>query len=203
MRTHSRRFWLTAVLIVAIGIAALAINPIGSSAESLPSKWPPSCHNHPVTAPEFQRFTEAVWSRDHWERGEVPQSVLDAKAHKLHCAAGPGHVASMETKWSKAQKAFDHFRKGKLWAGKYRSFEYPDGSHWAVPYPIATCESGDPGLGIYGDYYASSSGAYGLTSGGGFAQYMAPKEQDEAAYRQFLISGEGAWAPYETGCALR
>lgn len=203
MRTQPRRFWLAVLLIVAAGLAALATNPIGSSAEQPPSKLPPSCHNHPITASHFRPFSESVWSRDHWRRKQPAPATLAAKAHKIHCAAGPGHVTAMKHQWAKDKVTFVRVRKNKLWAAKFRSFEYPDGSHWAVPYPIATCESGDPGLGIYGDYYASPSGAYGLTSGGGFRQYMAPKEQDEAAYYQFLESGEGAWAPYETGCSLR
>jgi hypothetical protein len=195
MRTHSRRFWLTAVLIVAIGIAALAINPIGSSAESKPSKWPPSCHNNPVTAPEFRPFSEAVWNRDHWKRAEVSKSILDAKAHKLHCAAGPGHVASMKKEWSKDQSAFDHVRKGKLWVLKHKPYIYPDGKRWAAPYPIAWCESG-------GDYFVGPSGAYGLIPP--FEQYLAPKVQDEIAY-QLMQEGKeySAWVEWEGDCQYR
>lgn len=195
MRTHPKRFWLTAVLIVAVGIAALAINPIGSSAESAPSSLPPSCHNHPVTASEFRNFAEAVWNRDHWERSVVSKSVLDAKAHKLHCAAGPGHVASMKTKWSKAKSDFARFRKRKMWALEYKPYIYPDGTHWAAPYPIAWCESG-------GDYYVGPSGAYGLVPP--LPQYQTPKAQDEIAHRLMEEGLEySAWVEWEGSCQYR
>lgn len=148
-----------------------------------------------ITAKQARPFIDAVWSLDKWERGMPPKHVTTAWAHKLGCA-GPGNRVAMKKKWGVSKRAYFQHRTTMQWRAKYRSFKYPDGSHWAVPFPIAWCESG-------GDYYASSSGAYGLTEGGGFPQNMPPKMQDEYAYRAFLAEGERPWAPYESGCAYR
>lgn len=80
-----------------------------------------------------------------------------------------------------------------LWFAKYRSFVYPSGKRFAVPYPIATCESGE-------NYYVGPYGAYGLIFE---AQWLPPKVQDEIAYGLYVEQGEGPWAPYESGCAYR
>ena len=82
----------------------------------------------------------------------------------------------------------------RLYRERYKPFVYPDGSHWAVPYPIAWCESG-------GNYYVGPSGAYGLIPP--FPQYLSPREQDKIAHRLYLEMGEAPWAPYEGGCAYR
>ena len=87
-----------------------------------------------------------------------------------------------------------HETRRERWLDKYRSFEYPDGSHYAVPYPIAWCESG-------GNYFVGPSGAYGLIPP--FPQYLPPKRQDEIAYRLYEKDGEAPWAPYESGCIYR
>jgi hypothetical protein len=81
-----------------------------------------------------------------------------------------------------------------LWRERVKPFVYPDGKHWAVPYPIAWCESG-------GDYFVGPSGAYGLIPP--FPQYLPPRRQDEIAHRLYLEQGEGPWRPYESGCAYR
>jgi hypothetical protein len=75
-----------------------------------------------------------------------------------------------------------------------KPFVYPDGRRWAVPYPIAWCESG-------GDYFVGPSGAYGLIPP--FPQYMSPREQDRVALDLYRRMGESPWAPYEGGCAYR
>ena len=74
-----------------------------------------------------------------------------------------------------------------------RPFVYPDGSRWAVPYPIAWCESG-------GNYFVGPYGAYGLILE---PKWMSPREQDEAALRLYREMGDAPWAPYEQGCAYR
>lgn len=79
------------------------------------------------------------------------------------------------------------------WARKYRSFVYPSGRHFAVPYPIATCESGE-------NYYVGPYGAYGLILE---PEWMPPKEQDEAAFRLYQAYGESPWSNFEGGCYLR
>lgn len=78
------------------------------------------------------------------------------------------------------------------WEAKYRSFVYPDGTRWAVPYPIAICESNE-------NYFVGPAGAYGLI----FTSWLPPKRQDEVAYRLYLEQGESPWLPYEGGCYLR
>lgn len=186
MRSSSKRLWLVAL--IAIAVAATSLTGT-ASAKDLPA----ACNNHPVTASEFRTFSQSVWNRDHWERGQPDRAILDAKARKIHCAAGPGHVASMQKEWTRDKLVFVKVRKGKLWAAKFRSFEYPDGRHWAVPYPIAWCESG-------GDYFVGPYGAYGLIME---STYLPPKVQDEVAYNLYLEQGEGPWAPYEGGCLYR
>ena len=85
-------------------------------------------------------------------------------------------------------------RHRREWRERFKPFTYPDGSHWAVPYPIAWCESG-------GDYFVGPSGAYGLIPP--FPQWMPPRRQDETANRLYRERGEAPWAPYETGCTYR
>jgi len=80
-----------------------------------------------------------------------------------------------------------------LWLAKYRHYRYPDGTRWAVPYPIALCESTE-------NYYVGPAGAYGLVEE---PPWLPPKVQDEIAFRLFKEQGEGPWKPYESGCAYR
>lgn len=199
MRSQPRRLWLVVILIALVAIAS-TLTGLASAEKGSPSQkqqksdLPASCNNNPITASEFRPWSVQIWDRDHWQRKQPGQKILDAKAHQIHCAAGPGHVASMQKRWSKDKTSFYTFRRGALWRAKYRQFEYPDGRRWAVPYPIAWCESG-------GNYYVGPSGAYGLIPP--FPQYMSPKEQDEVAYKLYLELGESPWLPYESGCAYR
>jgi hypothetical protein len=146
------------------------------------------------TSGKFKSFSKLVWKRNHWKREAPKQATILAERHMLQCAAGPGHRVAMKHIWKADKRAFYQHRASMLWLAKYRSFEYPDGSHWAVPYPIALCESG-------GDYYVGPSGAYGLIPP--FPQNLSPKTQDEIAFRLYQEQGEGPWAPYESGCAYR
>lgn len=109
-------------------------------------------------------------------------ATADARP-KTSFVPGP-HPAATIKKWQR------HHR----WLDKYKPFVYPDGSRWAVPYPIAWCESG-------GDYYVGPSGAYGLIPP--FPQWMSPRQQDETAHDLYRELGESPWAPYESGCAYR
>ena len=86
-----------------------------------------------------------------------------------------------------------HESRHERWLDKYRSFEYPSGKFFAVPYPIATCESGE-------NYYVGPYGAYGLILE---EPWMSPKRQDEVAYDLYRKDGEEPWAPFETGCIYR
>ena len=82
----------------------------------------------------------------------------------------------------------------KRWIWRHRVTPFFYGGHfWAVPYPIALCESG-------GDYYIGPYGAYGLILE---PPWMSPRQQDLAAHRLYERYGEAPWAPFETGCAYR
>jgi hypothetical protein len=89
---------------------------------------------------------------------------------------------------------FYRHRRHILWLLRYRPFVYPDGTRWAVPWPIAICESGE-------DYHVGPSGAYGLIPP--LPQWLPPWRQDEIAHDLYERYGEAPWAPYETACALR
>lgn len=164
-------------------------------------------HNRPVpvtcTVQGLRPFSARVWSPDRWNRSKTGMpsgAVTRAYRRRLSCAP-PHHRVAMKKNWKKDKEAFFEYRKGKLWVAKYKPYVYPDGSHWAAPYPVVWCESG-PG----GNYYISSAGAYGLTSGGGFPQNMTPREQDEAAYHALHTEGEyQVWARWEIeqGCPYR
>lgn len=79
------------------------------------------------------------------------------------------------------------------WLSIFKPFIYPDGTRWAVPWPIAMCESTE-------NYYVGPYGAYGLVEE---PPWLPPKEQDEIAHQLYLEDGEGPWAPYETSCPYR
>lgn len=155
----------------------------------------PAHQQHICTAQQFKPFSAKVWSVERWQRGAPKRRTLSAQREMLRCA-GPRNRKAMKDIWRRDKHRYYAHRAEMRWFSVYRSFEYPDGSHWAVPYPIAWCESG-------GDYYASSAGAYGLTEGGGFPQNMPPKMQDEYAYRAYEAQGEAPWAPFEGGCIYR
>lgn len=107
----------------------------------------------------------------------------------------------MKATWERDRAAYFVHRHHMQWREKFKPYVYPNGSHWAAPYPVVWCESG-PG----GNYYISSAGAYGLTEGGGFRQWMTPREQDEAAYHALHSQGEyQVWTRWEIeqGCIYR
>lgn len=180
---------LMVVLVLAMVIATTGI-AWGSTASDGPAHHPVP---HSCTVQAFRPFSKAVWKLDRWERGVPPQKVLNAYRKRLGCAP-IAHKKAMKATWHRDQSAYFEYRSKMLWYKKFRPFVYPDGKHWAVPYPIAWCESG-------GNYYVGPSGAYGLIPP--FPQWLPPKKQDEIAYRLYLEQGEGPWAPYESGCAYR
>ena len=141
----------------------------------------------------FRPFSSAVWRPNAWRRGAPPQKVIQAQRRRLACAP-PHHRAAMKRTWHRDQAAFYATRRRGLWREEFRPFVYPDGTRWAVPYPISWCESG-------GDYFVGPSGAYGLIPP--FPQWLSPKAQDEIAHRLYLEQGEGPWKPYEGSCAYR
>lgn len=153
--------------------------------------------NHPTIrtcdVEAFDIWAGKVWDQARWRRGAPPHKVRAAQRRQLHCQPLSARHR-MQDFWREVKHDYNVTRKSRLWSAKYRQFEYPDGSHWAVPYPIAWCESG-------GDYYVGPSGAYGLIPP--FEQWMPPREQDEVAYNLYLEQGDGPWAPYESGCGYR
>jgi len=79
------------------------------------------------------------------------------------------------------------------WRRKYKPFVYPSGRHWAAPYPVALCESGE-------NYFVGPAGAYGLILA---PPWMSPREQDEEAYHLLhTVGAEQAWFRWEReqGC---
>lgn len=170
-----------AALLLILGAAVAAPT---AQADSKSHRFRPECRNSAIRA-----FSKRAWHPDHWQRGNLPGKVRAAYQRRLRCAPHPSRA---KRAWRREQAQFFDYREEMLWLAKYRSFEYPDGSHWAVPYPIAWCESG-------GNYYVGSAGAYGLI----FYSWLPPKRQDEIAYNLYLAYGESPWAPYEGGCAYR
>ena len=172
-------------------IAALVWAATSTTASSQPEKHRKTCHE---TVQKFRPWSAKVWSTDRWRRKAPKDSTIAAYRHKLSCAVSPIHRGLMKGTWRSDKKAFYSHRSAKRWVAHYKPFVYPDGTRWAVPYPIAICESGE-------NYYVGPSGAYGLIPP--LPQYMPPKEQDEVAHRLYEEMGEGPWAPYEGGCYLR
>jgi hypothetical protein len=174
-----------AAVTLAIVLAAPAL-PENSKKQSTPP--PQRC-----LYPAFEKFSARVWAVDRWQRGDPPQKTIQA-AHKRIGCAPVGHRKAMKKRWREDRAAYYQHRSSKLWVARVKPFVYPDGTRWAVPYPIAWCESG-------GNYFVGPSGAYGLIPP--FPQWLSPREQDEIAHRLYLEMGEGPWAPYEGGCAYR
>lgn len=154
----------------------------------------PTQHPVPVhcTAQAFRPFSAKVWDISRWQRAETTDATIRAERRRLSCAPAD-HRHAMKHIWRRDQRAFYDHRKRKLWRVRVTPFYY-GGHYWAVPYPIALCESG-------GDYFVGPSGAYGLIPP--FPQWLSPREQDRIAHRLYLEQGEGPWAPYESGCAYR
>src|ERR1041384_1106191 len=142
----------------------------------------------------FRPFSAAVWRFGAWKRGNPPRAVIRAQRSSLSCAVSPSHRAAMKRTWRRDAAAFFAHRRHMIWIETYKPFVYPSGKRWAVPYPIAVCESGE-------NYFVGPSGAYGLIPP--FPQYMSPHEQDRVAHDLYLEQGEAPWSPYESGCYLR
>lgn len=181
----------TVAVLAALVVLVLATTGL-SSAKEEKNALPRGC-SMMFTVQDFRPFSADVWRLSAWERGAPPKRVVLAQRERLKCST-PAHREAMQNTWRADKKAFYEHRDVMLWRAKYRQFEYPDGTRWAVPYPIAWCESG-------GDYYVGPSGAYGLIPP--FPQWLSPKRQDEIAYELYLELGESPWAPYESTCAYR
>lgn len=155
-------------------------------------------HHHRSAIPErckitpFRAFSSHVWSPGHWRRGAPPAVVIQTQRRRLACAP-PGHRRAMQRTWRRDKASFNHHRRKMLWRAHFKPFVYPDGERWAVPYPIAWCESG-------GDYFIGPYGAYGLIME---SAWLPPRVQDEIAHRLYAEQGEAPWAPFEGGCAYR
>jgi hypothetical protein len=151
------------------------------------------CILYSDSAKHLKQFAEDVWAPDRWRRGDPPAKTIKAWRLKLHCVPS-GWQKKLKQRWRELQGEYFDRRRAGLWRERVKPFVYPDGSRWAVPYPIAWCESG-------GDYFVGPSGAYGLIPA--FPQYLPPRRQDEIARRLYVEQGEAPWAPYESGCAYR
>lgn len=148
-------------------------------------------NNHCPTQHQFEQFSSRVWSPKHWQRPKPRPSTITAAQKAINC---PQHRKGLERIWIEARMKFLAKRRQMIWLETYKPFIYPSGKRWAVPYPIAVCESNE-------NYYVGPSGAYGLIPP--FPQWLSPQAQDEVAHNLYLEQGEGPWAPYESGCYLR
>lgn len=99
----------------------------------------------------------------------------------------------MQRTWRRDKAAYYEHRAAMLWREEFKPFVYPSGRRFAVPFPIATCESGE-------NYFVGPYGAYGLIME---PTWLPPRTQDEIAHRLYEESGEAPWAPFESGCAYR
>lgn len=187
-----KRFALTAVAVLALAGFWTAT---ATSENNSPTKSTPARKSVPTrcTIGPFRAFSAAVWALERWQRGDPPAKVLAALERRLACAP-PGHRRAMRRTWLRAKASYYEHRRHMLWREEFKPFVYPSGRRWAVPYPIAVCESGE-------NYFVGPSGAYGLIPP--FPQWLSPKRQDEIAHRLYEEQGEGPWAPYESGCAYR
>lgn len=200
MRIQLKRLWLVALMIAFMAIAANAPT-VSAKAKDLP----PGCSNHAVTASEFRPFSQKVWDRDLWEREKPGPHTIEFKGHKIHCAAGPGHVAAMKKRWAIDAAAFYDYRSDMMWINNvtpyYGCTKLGICKWWSLPAYIVSCESG-------GDYTPDAGltfgGAYGILvstwlqyGGGKFASqanYATPKQQDIIARRVWLDVGPSGWA---------
>lgn len=178
-----KRTIVVLVLAMVIAMTGTAMGSNGPAHQPIPR----TC-----TVQAFRPFSKAVWNPAKWKRGNPPQNVLEALRRRLACAP-TGHKAAMKKTWEQDRATFFEKRKKMVWLETYKPFVYPDGKRWAVPYPIAWCESG-------GSYFIGPYGAYGLIME---PPYQAPREQDEDAHALYAAYGESPWAPYEGGCAYR
>lgn len=177
---------LALVAVAALAFAVLAAPALSENSPSHPT--PQRCRPGAVRA-----YTAKVWDQNRWRRGDPTKAAVLGFRARLACAPA-GHRTELRHFWRDSQRDFYSARQVRLWRARVKPFVYPDGKHWAVPYPIAWCESG-------GDYFVGPSGAYGLIPP--FPQYLSPHRQDEIAHRLYVEQGEGPWAPYEGACAYR
>lgn len=168
------------------GLATIAVVLASTTAPHHPQ------HTRTCSPAEFRQFAAKVWSTDHWRRGDPPQATIDAAIRQRRGCSAPQRRA-LSRYWRLEKATFYAFRSQMVWRAKYKPYVYPDGTRWAVPWPIAACESGE-------NYFVGPYGAYGLILE---PPYMSPPEQDEAAHRLYAEYGEGPWAPFESGCAYR
>jgi hypothetical protein len=174
-------------------LALLLASPAAGTRPNV-SLYPARCPQGLVQAPKFKPWSHSIWSLDRWQRGQPSKKVIQHQRVEVKCAAGPGNRKSIRRIWERDQRNYFVWRSKRLWRERVKPFVYPDGTRWAVPFPIAWCESG-------GNYFVGPSGAYGLIPP--FPQYLSPRQQDEIAHRLYVEQGEGPWAPYESGCAYR
>lgn len=154
------------------------------------SVFAPGHNNHCPTQHQFEQFSAKVWSPSKWQKKSPRSSTLEAAQKAINC---PQHRKGLERIWKEARTKFYAKRHAMVDLIRRKPFVYPSGKRWAVPYPIALCESGE-------NYYVGPYGAYGLILE---REWMSPREQDLAAGRLYAESGEAPWAPFESECAYR
>lgn len=179
----------TVVLMLAGFWTTAASSESSNSPESIPHRRPVPAH---CTIAAFRSFSRAVWAVERWRRGKPPEKVIAALERRISCAP-PGHRLAMRKTWRRDKAAFYVERRRMLWLEEFKPFIYPSGRRWAVPYPIALCESGE-------NYFVGPYGAYGLILE---PPWLPPRRQDEIAHRLYVEQGEGPWAPFESGCMYR
>lgn len=184
---------LALVAVAALAFAVLAAPALSENNHSSKSSTQPKA-TATCSLANFDVWAGKVWDQARWRRGDPPKSTIDAQRKWLECAANGHSRAAMQHFWREVKAAYYSARQVRLWRARVKPFVYPDGTHWAVPYPIALCESGE-------NYNVGPSGAYGEIPP--LPQWQTPKEQDETAHRLYEESGEGPWVPYESGCAYR
>lgn len=128
---------LATVAVFAFALASVLTATAASEDNSNSKSTPHAKPAFACTAQGFRPFSEKVWRLKAWERGKPKESTIAAKGKRLHCAASNSHRKAMENQWAHDKARFLRY------AALRHVAPYPgEGTWWAIPYVIVTCESG-------------------------------------------------------------
>lgn len=144
------------------------------------------------------------YDKDRWE-DKTPLKNKEKRAVKKHkfCLNRSEDRQRVENQRDRHKKKFSKYRREQIFIQKYTPFPGPNGTYWAIPWSIVSCESG----GNFTQTNNAGSGAGGayqimpdtwINYGGGKwasrAEYAPPKAQHIIASRIWAGgSGRSQW----------
>lgn len=155
--------------------AAMAFVLMGTGKANAPTAVPaaPSTQSSQcaklVTASQFRKFADAVWSQQRWRRGDPPRRITIMKHRMLECVARPAHARQY---WDTRERGYFHYRAYKLtWGNCSDAGPVPDCIHGA-----AVTYHADEGWMLRVSYCESTWNRFAVNPSGstGLFQFMYP-----------------------------